>query len=271
MLDQATDNRIMTGQQLKALLVEAHPGLSPQLQKIAQFVLDHPGQVAVSTIADLSNRLGVQPSSFIRFSKAIGFKGFSTIQRIVKAELQSEAPTNYFDRLQPRASNTSDTIALFARLGENSLQNLPSQDDIDAAASIMASAGAIHIIGHRRAFGIASYLNYMLGQFGARVNLLAFIGGMVEARSSLIAKGDCLVAITFPTYTATALETAAKARAKGARIVAITDSLVSPVAQYADKILLTDPGTASGFRSAVGATVTAQALAVKFGELTRQN
>ena len=68
---------------LNAHLVEKHSTLSPQLQRIAQYVLDHPTSVATSTIADLSDALGVQPSSFIRFSKAVGFKGFSEIQRIM--------------------------------------------------------------------------------------------------------------------------------------------------------------------------------------------
>ena len=154
----------------------AHPTLSPQLQKIAQFVLDHPAQVALSTIADrrASQRTA---NSFIRFSKAIG-SGISDVQRILKTEAQAEAPTSYFDRIRQQVADPTSNIGRFAQLAESSLTCLPSQHEIDAAAAIMVKAPTIHIMGHRRAFGVASYLNYMLGQFEARVNLLAFVGGM---------------------------------------------------------------------------------------------
>lgn len=258
---------INSGKQLASVLIHAHPTLSPQLQKIAQFVLDHPAQVALSTIADLSARLNVQPSSFIRFSKAIGFKGFSDVQRILKTEAQAEAPTSYFDRIRQQVADPTSNIGRFAQLAESSLTCLPSQHEIDAAAAIMVKAPTIHIMGHRRAFGVASYLNYMLGQFEARVNLLAFVGGMREARHSLIASGDCVVTITFPTYTNNTLDATQEAKDRGAKIIGISDSLVSPIAKFADTMLLTDPATDAGFRSPVGAMVTAQALAVTYGEM----
>ena len=248
-------------------LIDAHPDLSPQLQRIAQFVLDHPSAVATQTISDLSDRLGVQPSSFVRLSKAIGFKGFSDVQRIVRARLREDSPGDYFARLKQNKHSADQAIGRFAKLAQSSLETLPAQAELDAAAGIMAGSRIIHIMGQRRAFGIASYLNYMLGQFDASVNLMAFIGGMQEARMSFMDASDCIVAISFPNYTSGAVGVLTSAKDAGLKVIALTDSLVSPIAQLADVTLLTDAQTDAGFRSAVGSTITAQALAVTYGEL----
>ena len=77
------------------------------------------------------------------------------------------------------------------------------------------------------------------------------------------------MAMSFPNYTPSALEAAAQAKELGLPVIALTDSLVSPIAKHADVVLVTDQHTDAGFRSAVGSTVTAQALAVRYGELKR--
>ena len=255
---------------LNAHLVEKHSTLSPQLQRIAQYVLDHPTSVATSTIADLSDALGVQPSSFIRFSKAVGFKGFSEIQRIMKSAVRDLPVPDYFDRLRSSSASDAEPIGRFGQLAASSLGALPDQADIDRAAKILNQSRIIHIVGQRRAFGIASYLNYMLGQFEAPVNLMSFAGGMVDARKSIMGPQDCIIAISFPDYTSQAITSAKEAHEKGLKLISITDSVISPIAGIADVVLLTDPATDAGFRSAVGSMVTAQALAVTYGELKQK-
>ena len=121
-----------TYQKLQARLVDHHPSLPPQLQLISQFVLDHPQQVALMTIADLSEQVGVQPSSVIRFSKAVGFNGFSEIQRILKDALNASGTQGYFARLS-ESDGQDSALQRFAKLGAASLENLPNEADFDRA------------------------------------------------------------------------------------------------------------------------------------------
>lgn len=250
---------------LRQTLLERHADLPPQLQIINQFVLDRPERAALMTIAEISAAIDVQPSSVIRFSKAVGYQGFSEIQKILRGALTEQAPENYFARLS--SQDDASDIARFRRLGEMSLAHLPSEEDIAKAAEIMAGARIIHILGNRRAYGVASYLSYLLTAFGAPVNQLDRIGNMTEAMLSTLQSDDTLIALSYPNYTPQSIEIVEEARKRGLRHVAITDSVVSPIAAGAEAVLITDQATDGGFRSAVGALVTVQALAAAYGRL----
>ena len=257
----------MTGpDDLRTRLTGSHSDLPPQLQIINRFVLDRPDQAALMTIAEISEEIGVQPSSVIRFSKAVGYQGFSEIQRILRRGLTSGPPRDYFDRLDTGGAQSTD-LARFRALAQASLSDLPAETDIARAAEIMARARIVHVLGFRRAYGIAAYLTYLLSGFGAPVNQLAARGNMSEAMLSVLAPEDVLIAMSFPNYTPETVETVKTARDRGTRHIAITDSHVSPIAPGASVLLLTDRDDDAGFRSGTGALITTQALAAGYGRI----
>ena len=51
---------------------------------------------------------------------------------------------------------------------------------------LLAGADAIHVVGQRRAFGVAAYLAYTLGQLGTRAHLLDGVGGMTLHQANLM-------------------------------------------------------------------------------------
>ena len=53
-----------TFEALKGDLSRSYPGLSPQLQNIATFALEHPQDMALDTVARLAKGIGVQPFNF---------------------------------------------------------------------------------------------------------------------------------------------------------------------------------------------------------------
>ena len=65
--------------ELRSALLARYDGLPAQLKIVAQYLIDKPNDAALMTIAALSEATGVQPSAFIRFSKAEGFKGYLNI------------------------------------------------------------------------------------------------------------------------------------------------------------------------------------------------
>lgn len=252
-----------TFQSFKSNVVAAHDGLPPQLQIIAQFILDHPRKVALMTIADISTEIDVQPSAVIRFSKALGFTGFSEIQKILRTTLNETEPASYFARLDKDAQ--SGSLERFASLAAQSLGQLPDEAQIDAAAHLLTEARTIHVVGMRRAFGIATLLTYMLGEFSAPVHLIAPTGDMVEATLSTVTHEDVMVAISFPNYRTQTISAAAKARRRGCTVIALTNSEVSPLAKEADHVLIVDQPTDGGFRSSAGSIVVTQAIAAAYG------
>ncbi|MEM6478813.1 MAG: MurR/RpiR family transcriptional regulator [Pseudomonadota bacterium] len=253
---------------LVARAVDEHERLPPQLQRISQFVLDNPQRVALMTIAEVADEIDVQPSGVIRFSKALGYSGFSEIQRILKEQLGDLFPRSYFARLESSAEEATE-IGRVADLARASLSNLPSEEEIARGAQVLLSARLIHVIGLRRAFGVASYLTYLLGGFEAPVRQLTALGDMADTEALALTGEDALIAVSFPSYRPETRALVASARRVGASLISITDSHLSPIARGADVTLITDQETDAGFRSVVGSMVTAQALALEYGRRRR--
>ncbi len=250
-----------------AQVVAGHEDLPPQLQKIAQFVLDNPQRVALMTIADLSEEIGVPPSGVIRFSKALGYSGFSEIQKILKNQLGDLIPSSYYARLENGSGDSQMGRCL--ALAETSMTSLPDVDAIRAAAITLSEARLIHVVGMRRAFGVASYLTYLLSGFEAPVIQHTALGDMKDAEMLTLSKKDVLVAVSFPSYRPETRSVVSAARSRGTRVIAITDSQLSPIARGAAHTLLCDQATDAGFRSVVGSMITGQALALEYGEIKR--
>ena len=254
----------LTHEALQQRLLERYPSLSPQLQQIAQYVIDNLRKVALQTIAELAAELDVQPSAVIRLAKALDLKGFSDIQRVMRGALVEPLKARYGERV---GTGKEDTLAYFSDLAQESLRDLPSQKQIDVAAEMLRAAKRVHICGNRRSFAFASHLTYLLSGFDAPVRQLLMLGDMGDIEANFIEKNDLLVAFSFPDYSATTSNLVKHARQQGARILAITNSKVAPVAATAHASLICDTHSdKAGFRSGVGVMVTIQALTLAYGQ-----
>ncbi len=253
-------------------------GLSKQLKKIARFILDNPVDTALDTAAEIANRLEVQPSSLIRFAQALDFEGFSEIQKIFRANLVQQLPgysANYSDRIQKLKEGASEgaegahpILNVFMEANRDALTSLQSEVSVarlDEAISTIKAAKNIYILGQRRSFPVASYLYYMMRNLDIRAFLLDGVGGNLSEQARLIGDGDVLVVATFPNYADEVIGVAQQARDAGAKVIAMTDKLVSPIVKLSDTYFLTDKVTVSGFRTVTGTMCLAQALAIGLG------
>lgn len=255
---------------LRDLLLARYEALPSQLKIIAQHLIDHPNQAAFMTIAALSNATGVQPSAFIRFSKAIGFKGFSDIQTILRSNLSQRRET-YAERVA-RSAEDADALpplmrfTQLANMSINAVANDITDDQIATAVELFRNARLLHVVGHRRSWPVAAYFAYIAAGFGAETHLFSPAGAMVETNVSLIKPKDVMLAISFPEYSTFTLAFVEQAQRENVPVVAITNSRVAPVARAASVVFEVDQETTGGFRSAAGAMALAQILAVSYGE-----
>ena len=90
---------------------------------------------------------------------------------------------------------------------------------------------------------------------------------MSEGRLHMLGAGDTLLGISFPNYRQETLDVVHAARGAGTRVLALTDSALSPIAKLADQVLIADQAADAGFRSVVGPMVIVQALAMEYGRL----
>ncbi len=267
---------------LVAVLKERRSSLSPRLQDVASFFLNHPEDVAMLTIVEIAGTAGVPASAITRFSQALGFDRFGDLQAVFRQRLLgrrrdagSRAALLRAPGAAPGDADLDDPMRIAALLAEAGAASLTGMiDDLsegdgaaDLAAFVAALRGAasIHIVGNRGAFGVACYAFYGFASVGARVHLIDNAGSMRGLQVQAVAPEDVLLAIAFDDYTPETVAVVEGAAAAGRTVLAITDNELSPIWPPARHRLLVKEARLGHFRSQVPAMVMLQTLIVSTG------
>lgn len=240
-------------EELQRRITEIQATLPKRMRDCGAYVLSHWDRIAFETVAEVASNADVAPSAMIRFSKLLGFSGFAEMQRLFRAKAGVARP-DYKSRLAALKEMGDDTPeSLFADFSEAAKASIErSAERVDSAqlaraAELIDSAGAIHIVGLRRAFAVASHVAYLLRKLDRVAVLHDAVGGIDS--SALIREGDALLAISFAPYTPVTIALAEEARTKGAAVIALTDTRLSPLAALADVLFEISEEEVGGFRT----------------------
>lgn len=260
---------------LRSRIAGRYPDLSRRLQQVAEYALAQPDDVALETIAVIAERASVPPSSLIRFAKALGFEGFSEMQRLFRARLVERAPS-YSERIRglrtrhERADRPVPSVVLDDFVGasiealERVRRELPPER-LERAVRILAGAEGIYVAAQRRSFPVAAYLSYLLSQLERRSHLLDSVGGMLEQQARAIGRGDALIAVSFRSYAPEVLGLVQRCSERGVPVIAITDGPLSPLVRSASVSLEVVEAEVETFRSLSASMCLALVLVVALG------
>jgi DNA-binding MurR/RpiR family transcriptional regulator len=264
-----------TFEELKQEISAQHARLSRRLRQIAEFAIAEPDHTALETVASIAASAKVPPSSLIRFAKHFGYDGFTDMQRVFRSRLIDRAST-YKQRIRESGgSRPADLnspggvlrqfveadVAALQRLGEDA-----REQDLQRAIALLADARLIGLVAQRRSFPIAAYLFYALSHLGRQSLLIDGIGGLQAEQLQLLGKHDAIIAASFPPYAPETLSIVTAARQRGAKVIAITDPKLSPLALEVDVCFEIEDGQIQGIRSLAAPLCLAVALVVGLGQ-----
>ncbi|MFZ6045333.1 MurR/RpiR family transcriptional regulator [Pseudomonas sp. CR3202] len=219
---------------------EADISLGSSSRRVLTALIEAPQRAAVSSISELAEQLGVNPSTFSRLAQKLGYGGFSKFQDVFRREV-TEGRTFYSDQasrlLVPSGSN--DSISQLTRLGRQESANMASMieqvdsADFDATVELLTSARRVRIHGMRQFNSLALFMAYALGMLRPDVAPLDSARQGVADALAQLDEGDVLVVASCFPYTPSVLATAEVAARHGIRVVALTDSSSSPLAKIA--------------------------------------
>jgi DNA-binding MurR/RpiR family transcriptional regulator len=216
---------------LQAEIGRRFPSLSPQLQQIARYALERPQDVALDTVAAAANKAQVQPSAMVRFAQALGYDGYSDMQRIFRDRLLQRS-ASYRDRIatlrraHPRVGESPEGGA--ARFRERFHRPpLPPRGAHRSGAARGRREAPRASRARARArpaprVPVACYLSYALAQLELAVTLLDGVGGMLEEQAAGLVRGDVLLAVSFRNYSPSVIELPRNAFARGISVIVIT-------------------------------------------------
>jgi DNA-binding MurR/RpiR family transcriptional regulator len=260
-----------TVDQLLKRISQEYEALSKQLKLIARHVEQHRDHLGLEGIQEVASQCGVQPSAVVRFAKHFGFSGYSELQRIFRDGLSRQiAPgRTYRARIREvieaggRDLSSAEIAQEFLTGSIAAMQELQSGlhgPTFRKAVDLLADADAIWIAGSRRSFPVAAYLEYALQHTDKRIVLISALGSMHFGQVRAVRKGDVMIAISFAPYAEETIEVAREAQRRGARLIAITDSRMSPLARDAHVVLPVQDNTTFGFRALTSTMGLAQSL-----------
>lgn len=265
-------------EQLQGAIAAAYPRLSPQQQQLGRFALERPDEMALGTVAAVAEAAGVQPSALIRFANALGFGGFTELQQPLRARLLQRS-ASYRERIDAlrreapvRPAQAQGEAGVMQRFVSEAGAELAQLDDnvpratLAAGAALIAAASRVHVLAQRRAFPVATYLTYALGQLELQTQLLHGMGGMLGDALRRIGKRDLLLVASFRPYSPEVVAAAADAQQRGVPVVAITDTALSPLKPPARVCFELGHQANPAFQSLVAPMCLAQVLVVCTGQ-----
>ena len=209
------------------------PELSKGQQRIAAYILSDYDKAAFMTASKLGKLVGVSESTVVRFASQLGYDGYPAMQRALQEIVRSKLTS--IQRIQ--ASNdtlfSADVVASVLHRDMDTIRQ--AIEGIDRSAFEMVvdklmSARHIYILGVRSSSFLAGYLHFYLHLIFENVTLVTTnsAGDILESILR-IGPGDVLVGISFPRYSQSTVKGVRYAHDRGADVVSITDSELSPL------------------------------------------
>ncbi len=263
-------------EQLRADIVRRYEELSPRLRQVAQYVLDNPNEISLQTLSVIADRCQVQPSTIVRFAKTFGYDGASEMQNLFRDEMIAHPPSpSYAERIREfkrragssRSIAPQDVMQEFAESNILALEHLKStvkKADLEKSVEMLRVASSVYIVGLRRSFPVAAYLAYALRHVDKRAYLLDGVAGMLGEQSTMLSSKDLLIATSFAPYAPETVEIVTAAKQQKTRIIAITDSRLSPIAASSDVVFEIKDAEVRQFRSLTASLCLAQTLVISY-------
>ncbi len=238
--------------------------LSPALQQVARFVLEHPNDVVTASMRSVGTRAGSPPATLVRFAQWLGFDGWPQLKQAFAQDMGLGSDEAYGQRAKALVGRAGDhdlvgeTFEVHRRNLESTERRLG--DALQQACALLEKARSVHVAGFRASYPVAFSFVYVYRLLRASVHLLDGQGGTLEMQCRAMERGDALLVVAFAPYSREALAVTQAARDAGCRIVALTDSPASPLALLADATLLFSLHSPSFFPSITSAVALSEAL-----------
>ncbi len=230
----------MQGNDIIKVIKERQNTMSKGHRAIASYIIDHYDTAAFITASRLGDTVGVSESTVVRFACALGFDGYPELQKKLQ-ELIRTRLTNV-QRMGLGSDMTEEELVKWSLRNDiTSLRHIREVLDytmVQKVADSILSANHVYIMGLRSSAPLAQFFWYYLNYIVSNTSLVtSSIGGDIFGQLMHAAKGDLVISISFPRYSSRTVDGASFAKNNGAKVIAITDNEMSPLAAMADDSL----------------------------------
>jgi len=251
-------------------MIESNMGSFSKGQKlIGSYILQNYDKAAFMTANKLGKLVNVSESTVVRFASELGYDGYPSMQRALQEMIRSRLTSTQRIQAAGDLFSGQDVLATVMHSDMEKIRQAVDQADrseFNRAVDQIMKAKHIYILGVRSSLFVAGYLNFYLHLLFENVTLVqSNAAGEIFEQLFRIGPGDVMIAISFPRYSRVTLNTAKFAEDRGASIIAMTDTELSPLYQMSDTALLVPSEMISFVDSMVAPVSLINALLVALG------
>jgi DNA-binding MurR/RpiR family transcriptional regulator len=173
---------------------DALPSLHPSEKRLAELVLNFPGELASYSATELARLANVSNATVTRFVRKLGYATFEEARQHVRDTKQAGAS---LFRVAPGSPGTKDFVAAHvvqAQLDIEHTFHLISEAEIDALAKTILTARRVWLLGTRRSQTFAQYLGLQMFQVIPQISIIPSNGETLGEAVSAMTDKDCVIA-----------------------------------------------------------------------------
>ena len=186
------------------------------------YVLANPAEASARTVADLASSFHISPNAIVRFSRKLGYEGFSDMRLSIAHEVEEAR------RDSDARDGETGTLELVARTLEMCRDSATER----RAARLMAQARQVLIFAVGETAYPAHAFARRLSQFDGKFEFVTY-ENQVRREMDHDLEGTLLVLVSLSGETTQVVSLAREAAEKGVAVVSLTDLHPCALAQYA--------------------------------------
>ena len=245
------------------------PEFSKGQRLIAKYIIEHYDKAAFMTASKLGQTVSVSESTVVRFATELGFDGYPHLQRALQEMIRNKLTAVQRMEVTTDRIGNQDVLRMVMSADIEKLRITMEEIDRDVFNRVVEeilAAKNIYILGVRSSAALASFLGFYFNLMFSNVRLVhtTSVSEMFE-QVIRVTQDDLVSGISFPRYSKRTVKALQFASDRGATVLAITDSRLSPLAANAKYTLIAKSDMASFVDSLVAPLSVINALIVAIG------
>lgn len=226
-------------------IAEKMSSMSKAQEKIAKYILSHPNTIPFLTVEKLANLSEVSIATVTRFVTFLGYKGYPDFLKETQETIKEQVES--IERIRIRDELESDTNRKLYEVFEDDVNNIRytmeelNIFELKKAVNFLVNAERIYIVARRSAASLAIFFKYYLELMFNNVILLENIE-QIPKHINRDTGEDVIIGISFDRYSKSTVDIFTHLKNRGAKTIAITDNMLSPLVPYADITLKASAG-----------------------------
>ena len=239
------------------LIKEKLSEMTVSQMKIANRILTDPTLFLFSSVEQVARQLDMSTATVVRFAKILGMHGYSQLQEMLRNSYgQRFEPVVRMNSLDGEEDQPENPYAGVYQRQMKQLENFYTPElegKLRQAVELLCDANHIYMVGVRGSFACAYYLGHHFNRILGNCDILED-NARLSDELLRIQSGDVLFVVNQPRYSKQVYRTARFAREMNAKVIAISDTVLSPYDKLSD-VYFTAPIQSGDFHNSLMASM----------------